>query len=163
MTGKLYFFSGKMGVGKTTYAKTLAKKVEGLYLSEDNILTSFYPTEINDIKDYITYSIRIKPFLKEHILSLLHLGNTIIMDFPGNTIKQRQWFKELLDDSDAEHELLYLKATDELCLTHINKRRSEQPKRHRFDTKEVFHKMTSYFEEPRDEEGFHLRIIDVRE
>ena len=155
----VYFFSGKMGAGKTTYAKKLAKDKNALYLSEDDWLSALYPDEINNFNDYISYSLRLKPMIKDHIIKLLNLGVSIVMDFPGNTVKQRKWLLSIANDANVDHELLYLKASDETCLKHLEKRRKELKNRNQFDTKEVFKAVTKYFEEPKQTEGLKIVVI----
>jgi hypothetical protein len=44
---------------------------------------------------------------------VLHLGVSVVMDFPGNTKKQRTWFKEIFSEEDIPHKLIYLKADDD--------------------------------------------------
>lgn len=157
--GMLYFFCGKMGAGKTTYAKKLSEEINALYLSEDDWLTELFPGEIKDFNDYLSYSQRIKPFLEKHILSLINCGVSVVMDFPGNTKKQRTWFSSLIDITKANHQLIYLKVSDDICLKQIDKRREEFPERNSFDTEEVFHHVTSFFQEPTKAEGFNLKIV----
>jgi len=159
--GKLIFFTGKMAVGKTTYSKKLASELNAIYVSEDQWLSYLYPDEINDFNDYIKYSSRIKPLLEEHLTQLLLSGLTVVMDFPGNTIKQRQWFKTLFRKSKIPHKLIYLRAEDDLCLRHLEKRWEESPERQKFDTLEVFKYVNGFFQEPTDKEGFNIEIIDV--
>jgi shikimate kinase len=155
----IIFFIGKMGVGKTTYSKQLSNQLNAIYISEDEILSSFYPDEINSIHDYVTYSSRIKPYIKELIYRLTSIGMNIVMDFPGNTLKQREWFKEIIDFCKSDHKLIYLKADDETCLNQIMNRRKEHPERHKFDNEELYYIVTSYFQKPTIEEGFNLEII----
>jgi hypothetical protein len=93
-------------------------------------------------------------------VKLLNNGLVVILDFPGNTKRQRSWFKSIIEESDDfNHELIYLKASNELCFRHIEKRRLSNPERNSFDTKETFEHVTSFFEEPSDEEGFNIKII----
>ena len=158
--GTLIFFTGKMGVGKTTYSKKLAEESKAVYLSEDYWLATIYPEEIKNFNDYIKYSSRLKPLLKEYVLTLLISGVSVIMDFPGNTKKQRMWFKEIFTEGKIPHKLVYIKANDELCLKHLEQRRISSPERHNFDTKEVFHQVTSYFQAPTDDEGFNIEIVN---
>ena len=82
------------------------------------------------------------------------------MDFPGNTIKQREWFKSIIIESSSLHKLIYLKADDDLCLKHLEKRRLSSPERNQFDTMEVFKQVTSYFQEPSEEEGYNIELIN---
>jgi len=98
--------------------------------------------------------------LKEHIRKILHLGVSVVMDFPGNTKKQRTWFKEIFSEDDIPHKLIYLKADDQLCLNRLEKRRKSSPDRARFDTEEVFHQVTHYFQAPSDDEGFYIEVVN---
>ena len=157
--GKIIFFSGKMGAGKTTYAKKLSSESNTIYLSEDEILSSFYPDEINNIEDYVLYSKRIKPYIMKLVKKLTENDLCVIMDFPGNTIKQREWFKMLIETCQVDSKLIYLKVDDEICVRQIKKRRQEEPERYQFDNEKMFYRITKYFQEPSDEEGLNLEII----
>lgn len=158
--GTLVFFTGKMGAGKTTLARTLSNKPNSIYLSEDDILSTCYPNDIRNIDDYVLYSKRIKPFITHLVTSLTSNGLTVVLDFPGNTRKQRAWFKELIQICDADSKLIYLKVDDEICIQQLGKRSKEEPERHRFDTEEMFHRITTFFQEPTTDEGFHIEIIE---
>ena len=157
--GMIYFFSGKMGSGKTTYALKLTDDINGNYLSEDDLLSSLFPDKIKTFNDYITYSVKIKPQVKDLVQSLVKRGKDVVMDFPGNTVRQRKWFMKLINELQIKHQLIYLKTNDELCLKQISKRAKEQPERQKFDTKEVFNEVTKFFQEPTDDEGFNILVI----
>ena len=82
------------------------------------------------------------------------------MDFPRNTKKQRTWFKKIFSENDIPHKLIYLKADDQLCLNLLEKRRKSSPERSRFDTEEVFHQVTRYFQASADNEGFNIEVVN---
>jgi len=157
--GKLIFFCGKMGAGKSTRSKAMAKEPKRVLLSEDEWLASLYPDQINTFEEYIEYSSKIKPLIRALVIDILQTGSDVIMDFPANTKRQRQWFKELALEAKANHKLIYLKISNETCLKQIAKRRIEQPKRAKFDTPEVFHAVTQYFEEPIESEALTIQLI----
>lgn len=157
--GTLIFFCGKMGAGKSTYSKKLANELDAVLLSEDDWLSAMYPEEIKNFDDYIKYSSRLKTLLKEHVQRILHSGASVIMDFPGNTKKQRAWFKEIFFEDQIPHKLIYLKAEDQLCIKRLEQRRQDLPERAQFDTEEVFHQVTSYFQAPADDEGFNIEVL----
>lgn len=160
--GKLFFFCGKMGAGKSTKAKSLAVENSAVLLSEDEWLAAHYPTQIQSFDDYIKYSNLIKPFVKNHVQNLLGLGVDVVMDFPANTVKQRSWFLSLCLEVSCDHELWYLDVSNEQCLSQIAKRRVEQPERAVFDTEAVFHHVTQYFEPPMTDESLNLvRILVI--
>lgn len=157
--GSLVFFCGKMGSGKSTKARELVSEVRGVLLSEDDWLSALFPNEIGDFNDYLKYSQRVKMVIKKHVGELLNNGLTVILDFPGNTKKQRSWFMEIINDNKCHHRLIYLEAGDDLCLKRIGMRRVTEPKRTNFDNEEVFYQVTSYFNPPSIEEGFNIQII----
>ena len=154
--GKLFFFCGKMGAGKSTTSHVVAEQNNAVLISEDDWLSAHYPEKIQTFDEYIMYSNLIKPFVKSHVQALLNIGVNVVMDFPANTVKQRAWFTSLCLEINSEYELWYLDLSNEQCLSQIAKRRVEQPARAQFDTEAVFHTVTQYFEAPTDSENINL-------
>lgn len=155
--GTLIFFCGKMGAGKSTRSQEIAGERNAVLLSEDAWLAGLYPTEITSFEDYLRYSARLKPLIRALVIDILSKGTDVVMDFPANTVRQRKWFKKLVDETRVPHELVYLKVSDEVCLQRIAKRGIEQPERAAFDTEETFRQVTAFFEEPSAEEGFNIQ------
>jgi predicted kinase len=158
--GTLIFFCGKMGAGKSTKSKQVAQERNAVLLSEDQWLLLLYPSQITSFDDYIKFSGQLKPLIKAHVKNILETGTNVVMDFPANTMNQRKWFKELVSEAKVQHELIYLKVSNELCLKQIEQRRTQQPERAAFDTEAVFYQVTKYFEEPNESEGLHLQVIE---
>ena len=158
--GTLTFFCGKMGAGKSTKAKELALEKNTILISEDEWLATLYPSEISSFDDYIKYAAILRPLIKTHVQKILLTGTNVVLDFPGNTVKQRIWFKKLSEEIKVNHNLIFLDISNERCLEQISKRRKEQPKRASFDTEEMFHHVTKYFETPMEKEGLELTIIN---
>ena len=80
----------------------------------------------------------------------------MVLDFPANTLNQRQWLLSLSNEIGSEHELVYVNVTDEVCLAQISNRRKDQPERAQFDTPEVFRQVTSHFQAPSESEGLNI-------
>lgn len=158
--GTLIFFCGKMGSGKSTLSAKIARERGAVLLSEDEWLSALFPGEIKDFNDYISYSLRLKPLLRTHVEQMLVVGTTVVLDFPGNTMKQRAWFREIYSERGIPHELYYVEANDEVCLKQLEQRQKEQPERAEFDTPEVFRMVTGYFEPPADSEGFNVKVVE---
>ena len=158
--GTLIFFCGKMGAGKSTKSQQLALDRNAVLISEDEWLASLYPNQIASFEDYIKFSGQLKPLVKSHVQNILSAGTNVVMDFPANTVSQRKWFKAIVSEIDAPHELIYLNTSEEICLKQIAQRCIERPERANFDTEEVFHHVTSFFEEPNAEEGLNITRID---
>lgn len=154
--GVLIFFCGKMGSGKTTKSKSIAIERKAVLLSEDEWLASLYPNKISSLKDYVAYSSLLKPQIKKLVQAILVTGADVVMDFPANTISQRDWLRRIFLEVDASSELIYIDVSNEECLKRIEKRRAEQPERASTDTKEMFEQVTKYFLEPQANEGFNI-------
>ena len=90
---KLIVMSGKMAAGKTTLSRELAAREDAVLLVQDDFLTSLYPGEILDIPDFVRCSSRSRDALSSHICALLARGMSVVLDFPGNTTKQRVCFR----------------------------------------------------------------------
>lgn len=157
--GCLIFFCGKMGAGKTTQAKRLTLEQDSILLSEDEWLESLYPNTIDSLETYITCSNRLKPQIKKLVQSLLKTGLNVVMDFPANTRKQRDWLKSIYTEIEASHQLIYIDLPDNVCLARIRKRVKEQPERVRTDTAEMFNQVTKHFIPPEKDEEFNITLI----
>ena len=160
VNGTLIFFCGKMGAGKSTQSKQLVHDRNAVLISEDEWLESLYPGQITTFDDYLKFSGKLKPLVTLHVQNILRTGTNVVMDFPANTVSQRKWFKTIFSEINAPHELIYLNISDEICLKQIAQRSIEQPERASFDTEEVFHHVTSFFEEPSTAEGINIQLIE---
>jgi predicted kinase len=157
--GVLTFFCGKMGAGKTTKSLEVSHERNAVLLSEDGWLASVYPDSIKTLEDYVKYSGQLKPQMKTLTQSILAAGTDVVMDFPANTILQREWFKSIFSEIQAPHELIYIDQPDDICLGRIAKRRLEQPRRAATDTEEMFELVTRYFVAPTPDEGFNTTVM----
>ena len=157
--GTLTFFCGKMGSGKSTKAREIAQKSNAVLLSEDEWLASVYPNKISSLNDYIEYSNLLKPQIKKLVQSMLSAGTNVVMDFPANTLSQRDWFRSIFSEIEAPHNLIYIDLPNADCLKQIEKRRKEQPERSATDTPDMFEQVTKYFMAPIPDEGFNLIAV----
>ena len=157
--GLLTFFCGKMGAGKSTKASEIAQKSNAVLLSEDEWLTSLYPNKISSLNDYIEYSNLLRPQIKRLVQSILVSGTDVVMDFPANTVSQRDWFRVIFSEIGAQHILLYIDLPNEICLNRIDKRRIEQPERAATDTPVMFEQVTRHFKAPTPDECFNVTIV----
>jgi predicted kinase len=154
--GTLFFFCGKMAAGKSTLSRELASRQNAVLLVEDQFLEWLFPGQIADLAAYVTYSSRIRDALAALIVSMLTMGISVVLDFPGNTRGQRAWFRRLIDDSGAEHELHFIDASDTLCLRQLKDRSTDLPPDSRWTGAAEFHAVTAYFEPPAAGEGFNV-------
>src|SRR5262245_19287792 len=149
---KLYFMCGKMAAGKSTYARELARDQNALLLVQDEFVAALFPGEIRDIPSFVKYSGRLKDALSSHICDLLSRGISVVLDFPGNTRNQRQWFRDLFERANVEHELHYIDASDDLCKRQLRQRTEALPAGSAWTTDAEFELITTYFQAPADDE-----------
>jgi len=157
--GKLTFFAGKMGAGKSTTSQDVSKNTNAVLISEDEWLGAIFPDLIYSLEDYLKFSNILKPQIKNLVQSILRTGTNVVMDYPANTVTQREWLKSIFSEINAPHELVYIDIPDSLCIEQISKRRVENPDRAKTDTKEMFEAVTKYFVEPSILEGFNIVVI----
>jgi predicted kinase len=153
---KLYFMCGKMAAGKSTYAKQLAREQNAVLLVHDDFVAALFPGEIQDIPSFVKYSGRLKDALSNHICGLLSRGISVVLDFPGNTRSQRQWFRDLFERANVEHELHYIDASDDLCRRQLRQRSEALPAGSAWTTDAEFDAITAYFQAPADDEHFNV-------
>ncbi|WP_319531361.1 ATP-binding protein [uncultured Cohaesibacter sp.] len=154
--GTLVFFCGKMGAGKSTRAKAIAAQMDAILIEEDDWLAALFPDQIRSVPDYVRLSGLLKPQIKKLAKNLLTRGQDVVLDFPANTVEQRAWLKGISDEVGAGHLLHFLDVQDDVCLAQIRERVSQQPKRAKTDTEEMFFQMARYFEPPLAEEGLTI-------
>ena len=147
---------GKMAVGKSTYATGLARAKNAVLLVQDEFLGALYPGEIRSIQDFVKYSARVRDVLSLHIRDLLSSGVSVVLDFPGNTRAQRQWFRELFEGANVEHELHFIDASDDLCKRQLRQRSEALPAGSAWTTDAEFDAITAYFQAPADDEKFNV-------
>ncbi len=154
--GKLICLCGKMAAGKSTLSRALAAREQAVLLVQDEWLSRLFPGEILDVLDYSRCSTRLAAALAPLIVSLLSKGTTVVLDFPGNTRKQRAWFRQLFEAAGVEHELHVVDAPDDVCKRQLRERSAGLPPGAPWTTEAEFDLITSYFEPPGADEGFNV-------
>jgi predicted kinase len=153
---KVYFMCGKMAAGKSTYARELAHTKNAVLLIQDEFLDTLYAGEIRSVQDFVKYSARVRNALSLHIQDLLTRGVPVVLDFPGNTRAQRQWFRELFEGANVEHELHFIDAPDDLCKSQLRQRSATLPAGSAWTTDAEFDAITAYFQAPAEDEKFNV-------
>ncbi|MFK7854679.1 MAG: AAA family ATPase, partial [Granulosicoccus sp.] len=156
----LYLFCGKMAAGKSTLAKKIARESNSLLLCEDDLLAQLFPGQITDLASYVKLSSRLKSCLEAIVVDALKQGNSIVLDFPANTVKQRAWLVGLAERAKVDHELRYIRLSDSACKAQLQRRVAENPQRASTDTVDMFESMARFFEPPGLSEGLNVLVIE---
>jgi predicted kinase len=153
----LHILCGKMASGKSTLAQKLTREHDAVLITEDVWLDELYGSEIETFEYYIKYTRRLRTILFDHVQALLRQNIVVVLDFSANTVRQREWFKKLFEQAGTTHTLHYIVASDELCKKQLKKRSQNLPEGKKFTTEAEFDRVTQYFEEPLEEEGFDIK------
>jgi hypothetical protein len=81
---------------------------------------------------------------------------SVVLDFPGNTKKQRAWFRTLSEQADAAHELHFIDVPDDVCKRQLRDRSRNLPAGTPWTTDAEFDAITAYFEPPASGECFNV-------
>jgi len=155
----LHFICGKAGSGKTTLARALGRTVPAVVFCEDEWICKL-GFEIRSLDDFVAASTKCRSVIGPLAGDLLRLGVSVVFDFAGNTVKGRQWVRDLFEAAGADHVLHVIYAADAQCLANIHKRNDEKPPGIYWGhvTDETFHGVTVYFTPPQPEEGFRTQM-----
>ncbi|MBO6507163.1 MAG: ATP-binding protein [Roseibium sp.] len=156
----LHLLCGKVAAGKSTLAKSLSSAPDTVLLQEDHWLSGLYAEELKTLKDYVSYSTRLRDTLHPHIVDLLKSGLSVVLDFQANTLESRQWMRKLFEEADCEHQLHVLDTPDDTCKTRLRARNASGA--HEFQVSdEQFDKVSAFFQRPTGSEGFNIRIHEA--
>lgn len=151
----LHMLCGKIAAGKSTLAARLSAEPNTVLISEDYWLSRLYPSEITTLQDYVRCSTRLCAAIAPHIETFLRFGVSVVLDFPANTTANRKWMRSLFENSNAEHQLHFLDAPDDVCKARLHTRNDSGT--HEYKTNdEEFDLFTSHFVPPQDDESFNV-------
>lgn len=128
-----------------------------LLISEDQWTSNLFADELRTIDDYGRYSARLRAAIGPHIVDILRHGLSIVLDFPANTVRNRNWMRSLIDQSGSAHELHLLDVPDMICKQRLRERNAGGE--HPFLVSEAEYDLfTSYFVPPELSEGFNVIV-----
>lgn len=153
---KLIFFCGKMAAGKSTLARELAARERAALLVQDEFAERLFPGEIVDIPSYAKYAGRLNSAIGPHVVALLTLGTSVVLDFPGNTRSQRAWFRGLFEEAGVAHELHFIDAPDAVCKRQLKQRSKGLPPGTPWTSEAEFDMIMAHFLPPSKDEGFNV-------
>ena len=154
----LYLLCGRVAAGKSTLAKSLARRHNAVLIGEDYCLSLLYSDAIRNFQDYIAYSQRLRKLISPHCVELLRRGINVVLDFPANTPKCRQWLKHIVEQAKARHVLHYVATPKEQCRQQLHQRIAEQGDNASPIGLKEFERINQYFVPPDVAEGFNVEI-----
>src|SRR5439155_16752786 len=122
----LHFVSGKAGAGKTTLARQIARTAPGVLICEDEWMFRL-AGPIDSLQQYLAAAARIRSVIAPLAVDLLKLGTSVVFDFAGNTVNDRQWVRSIFETATADHRLHYILADDGTCRARVRQRNVSKP------------------------------------
>ncbi len=151
----LHLLCGKIASGKSTLSAKLTASPKVIIISEDQWLAALYADQMQTVADYVQCASKLRNAMKPHLVWLLKSGISVVLDFPANTRANRDWMREIVTESGADHRLHYLKVSDEVCKARLRARNAAGA--HDFSaTDKQFELITRYFSAPGLDEGFNV-------
>jgi predicted kinase len=158
----LHLLCGKIAAGKSTLAASLGQLDRTILVAEDDWLNALFADEMSSASDYLRCASKLRKIMGPHVSSLLNSGVSVVLDFPANTVANRDWMRGILERTNASHQLHVLAASDALCLARLRERNASGD--HPFAvTEEQFRQFTRHFVEPAPDEGFNIVVHDAAE
>jgi len=156
-TATLYCIYGNIAAGKTTLARKLAVQHRAVLLCEDEWLVRL-EAEINSFDDFRKHARRLRAAIGPHVVQLLRLGTSVVLDFAANTVNDRAWIRTLFEAANAAHELHVIEAPEDICKARLRIRNETKPEGLYFGRvpEEFFGPVTGLIVPPAEAEGFHI-------
>lgn len=153
----LHMICGKIAAGKSTLAARLAQEAATVLVSEDYWMSRLYEGEVKTVADYGRLSARLRKAMGGHVEALLRAGLSIVLDFPANTVANRQWMRTVFEGAASAHRLHFLDLPDEVCRARLHRRNAAGTHEYVVSDAE-FDAITRYFQPPTAEEGFETIV-----
>lgn len=151
----LHMLCGKIAAGKSTLADSLLQEAGTILISEDRWLSLLFRDEIRSVADYVRCAGRLRDAMGGHVGALLRAGLSVVLDFPANTVANRQWMRGVFEQAGAGHQLHYLDVPDEVCKARLRRRNAAGT--HDFTATDAEYEMISaHFVPPTAAEGFTI-------
>jgi predicted kinase len=153
----LYGIYGTIAAGKTTLARKLAAQHGAVLLCEDEWLVRL-EAEIKTFDDFRTHARRLRAAIGPHVVELLRLGTSVVLDFAANTVNDRAWIRSLFEAGNAAHELHVIEAPEAVCRARLRVRNETKPEGLYFGfvPEETFEPVSRLIVPPAEAEGFNV-------
>jgi len=152
--GKVILICGKIGSGKTTYAKKLAEELQAVNISQDELMLGLFGAELYDDERtaYETYCARVEDYVKRKAGETAKAGATVICENGFWLRSERDELRRFYDAMGVLCELHYMDTPEAVRLENL-RRRNDAIKQGKLDfflanELDVHH----YFEVPDDSE-----------
>ena len=154
---KIYFTYGFLGVGKTTFAKKLAKEKNITRLGIDEIMIRIFGKELSE-DHFMPYFNNIEKMLQDISLEILKHSDAIVLDIGLWSRKTRDDWRNFAITHDIEYEIFNITCPEQEALNRVLLRTSRQEEGEFYIDEEKYNFLKNLFDELDDDEA--ATIID---
>ena len=148
---KVILTCGKLGCGKTTYARKLEEELGAVVLSIDEVMLALFPDGAGEMHD--AYALRTEQYLLSLSLEILESGTDVILDWGLWTREQRDRLREFYRAHNFPCEIHYLRISDDEWQRRMRQRNGSRTDGSSYYVDEgLLDKVESLFEEPAEDE-----------
>src|SRR4029450_6032446 len=94
-------------------------------ISQDHWMSNLFPDENRTIDDFVRLSARLRAAMGPHIVDILQQDVSVVLDFPANTVRYRDWMRSLITQAKVAHELHLLDVPDTICKQRLRQRNAD--------------------------------------
>ena len=122
--GKVILICGKIGSGKTTYAHKLAKQLNAVIMTQDELMYGLFGTELyySDQDQYQKYATWVEEYVKRKAGEAAKAGAVVICENGFWSRSERDELRKLYTELGVLCELHYMATSEKQRLKNIQKR-----------------------------------------
>lgn len=122
--GKVILICGKIGSGKTAYANKLAKQLNAVIITQDEIMYGLFSTELyhSNQKQYYEYATWVEEYVKRKAGEAAKAGAVVICENGFWLRSERDELRKLYSEMKVACEFHYMDTSEEQRLINIQKR-----------------------------------------
>lgn len=152
--GKVILICGKIGSGKSTYAKQLAQQLNAVNISQDELMLGLFGAEMygEEPEKYEKYGARVEAYVKRKAGEAAKAGAVVICENGFWSRAERDALRRFYADLEVSCELHYMDTPEEVRFKNIRCRNEaiRQNKSHFYITKDE--DINHFFETPDEDE-----------
>ena len=163
--GKVILVCGKVGSGKTTYAKKLAEQLNAVIITQDELMYGLFGSELyySDREQYNKYVTWVEEFVKRKAGEAARAGAVAICENGFSTRSERDELRKLYNGMGVACELHYMDTSEEQRLRNIQNRNDAILRKECIETFMQEEGIHHYFEIPgEDEIDFKIKQSNYR-
>jgi len=154
MTPEVILICGKIGSGKTTFARRLLKERPAVLLSCDELMLTLFGQQLGDRHDEVVR--RTKDYLLNQSLEILKTGVSVILDWGFPTRREREETIAFFARRGFSCQGHYITASDEVLFENLRRRNLAVlagTENAYYIDEAILQKFKDVFEEPDDTEN----------